>query len=97
MSRMVRENVIAQPANLRTHPSVALMLKRGRMNLYGGVYDIETGGIDALVGATRRFAGLAESPIPRRRQPRAFGLGSVAGYALRAQCPPLQVILRGAG
>lgn len=64
MSRMVRENVIAQPANLRTHPSVALMLKQGRMNLYGGVYDIETGGIDALGGATRRFAGLAESPIP---------------------------------
>lgn len=75
MSRMVRENVIAQPANLRTHPSVALMLKQGRMNLYGGVYDIETGGIDALVGATRRFAGLAESPIPDEDSPELSGSG----------------------
>ena len=59
---LVRENVIAQLANLRTHPSVALALEQGRMNLHGWVYDIESGGIDALDGATRRFVPLAESP-----------------------------------
>jgi len=32
------------------------------MNLHGWVYDIETGSIDALDGATRRFVALAESP-----------------------------------
>jgi len=58
----VRENVIAQLANLRTHPSVALALEQGRMNLHGWVYDIETGNIDALDGATRRFVPLAASP-----------------------------------
>ncbi|WP_416360767.1 carbonic anhydrase [Burkholderia cepacia] len=58
----MRENVIAQLANLRTHPSVALALERGRLNLHGWVYDIETGGIDALDGTTRRFLPLAESP-----------------------------------
>ncbi len=59
---LVRENVIAQLANLRTHPSVALALEQGRRNLHGWVYDIETGSIDALDGATRRFVALAESP-----------------------------------
>jgi len=59
---MVCENVIAQLANLRTHPSVALALEQGRMNLHSWVYDIETGSIDALDGATRRFVALAESP-----------------------------------
>jgi carbonic anhydrase len=59
---LVRENVIAQLANLRTHPSVALALEQSRMNLHGWVYDIETGSIDALDGATRCFVPLAESP-----------------------------------
>jgi carbonic anhydrase len=58
----VRENVIAQLANLRTHPSVALALEQGRLNLHGWVYDIETGSIDALDGETRCFVPLAESP-----------------------------------
>nr|WP_205190761.1 carbonic anhydrase [Burkholderia sp. Ax-1735] len=59
---LVRENVIAQLANLRTHPSVALALEQGRMNLHGWVYDIEMGRIDALDGTTRRFVPLSESP-----------------------------------
>ena len=61
---LVRENVIAQLANLRTHPSVALALalEQGRMNLHGWVYDIETGRIDALDGETRRFVPLSDSP-----------------------------------
>ena len=58
----MRENVIAQLANLRTHPSVALALEQGRMNLHGWVYDIEMGRIDALDGATRQFVPLSESP-----------------------------------
>ncbi|CAJ0700612.1 carbonic anhydrase [Ralstonia holmesii] len=60
--RMVRKNVVAQLANPRTRLSVALALEQGRMNLHGWVYDIETGSIDALDGATRRFVALAESP-----------------------------------
>jgi carbonic anhydrase len=32
---MVRENVIAQLANLRTHPSVALALAQGKLTLHG--------------------------------------------------------------
>jgi carbonic anhydrase len=62
INSMVCENVIAQIANLKTHPSVALALERGRLTLHGWVYDIETGSIEALDGMTRRFVSLAEHP-----------------------------------
>lgn len=61
LSSMVRENVIAQIANIKTHPSVAVALEQGLLRLHGWVYDIETGSIDALDGATRRFVPLAEN------------------------------------
>lgn len=57
---MVHENVIAQIANLRTHPSVALAMAQGRLRLHGWVYDIETGGIDALDAQSGRFIPLFE-------------------------------------
>jgi carbonic anhydrase len=59
---MVRENVIAQLANIQTHPSVRLAQEKGLLNLHGWVYDIETGSIDALDGSSRRFLPLAEHP-----------------------------------
>jgi carbonic anhydrase len=59
---MVRENVIAQLTNIETHPSVALALEQGRLNLHGWVFDIETGSISALQGSTRRFVSLADHP-----------------------------------
>lgn len=69
---MVRENVIAQLANIKTHPSVALALEQGRLNLHGWVYDIETGAIDTLDGNTNRFVSLAARPgasaTPARRE-----------------------------
>ncbi len=71
---MVRENVIAQQANLRTHPSAALA---------------ESPTTAAVTSQNLRQVW--------RRWPGAFGHRSLPGYALRAQCPPLEVILRGAG
>lgn len=58
----VRENVITQIANLRTHPCVATALQAGQLALHGWVYDIETGAIDALQGDTRSFVSLADHP-----------------------------------
>jgi carbonic anhydrase len=57
---MVRENVIAQLENIKTHPSVRLALGESRLALHGWVYDIESGGIEALNGATNAFASLAK-------------------------------------
>lgn len=62
LNSMVRENVIAQLANLKTHPSVAVALDQGRLNLHGWVYDIETGSIVALDGERKGFVSLAEFP-----------------------------------
>lgn len=59
---MVRENVIAQLANIQTHPSVRLALEEGRITLHGWVYDIESGTILAFDGATRQFVSLADNP-----------------------------------
>ncbi|MDE2441004.1 MAG: carbonic anhydrase, partial [Betaproteobacteria bacterium] len=56
---LVRQNVIAQLANIRTHPSVALALAQHRLNLHGWVYDIENGGIDALDGTSKSFVPLS--------------------------------------
>lgn len=57
---MVHENVIAQLANIQTHPSVRLALEEGRLSLHGWVYDIETGAISAFDGASKQFLSLAE-------------------------------------
>jgi carbonic anhydrase len=62
LSSMVRENVIAQLANIQTHPSVRLAQEKGLLNLHGWVYDIETGSIDALSSDRRTFVPLAEQP-----------------------------------
>lgn len=62
LNALVHENVVAQLTNLATHPSVALALAQGRLNLHGWVYDIETGSIEALDGGTRRFVSLVEHP-----------------------------------
>lgn len=59
---LVRENVIAQLANLRTHPSVALALNQNKLRVHGWVYDIESGQIDALNGASGKFIELSEHP-----------------------------------
>lgn len=56
---MVRENVIAQLANIRTHPSVSLAITQGKLKLHGWVYDIGSGGILELDETSRKFSPLA--------------------------------------
>lgn len=74
LSSMVRENVLAQLANIQTHPSVRLALEQGQLNLHGWVYDIETGSVDALSGTTHRFVPLQQFPyinaVQTRRTPK---------------------------
>ncbi|MGE8098370.1 carbonic anhydrase [Pseudomonas fluorescens] len=62
LTSLVKENVIAQLANLQTHPSVRLAQEQGALNLHGWVYDIESGGIDALDGVSRQFVSIADFP-----------------------------------
>jgi carbonic anhydrase len=79
---MVRENVLAQLANLRTHPSVARALEQGGLALHGWVYDIPSGTVQAWDGAQRRFVSLAEHPDavaePARRSQAAVPAAAAA-------------------
>ncbi|MER6910125.1 carbonic anhydrase [Streptomyces sp. NPDC000594] len=45
---LVRENVLAQLANLATHPSVARALAGGTVTLHGWVYSIPDGTVEVL-------------------------------------------------
>ncbi|MDW3687815.1 carbonic anhydrase [Cupriavidus sp. CV2] len=62
LEALVRQNVVAQLANIQTHPSVALALAQHRVDLHGWVYDIGHGSIAALDGSTKEFVSLAEHP-----------------------------------
>lgn len=59
------ENVIAQIAHLRTHPSVAAAIARGEMSLHGWFVDIGAGQVLGLDGQTGQFVPLREDrPLP---------------------------------
>jgi carbonic anhydrase len=59
------ENVIAQIANLRTHPSVAAAIAKGEMALHGWFVDIAAGQVLGLDGETGQFVPMREdSPLP---------------------------------
>lgn len=51
----VKENVLVQLENLRTHPSVAAGLAMGKLTLHGWVYQIETGSVFAYDPEQRQF------------------------------------------
>ncbi len=55
-----QENVRAQLDNLRTHPSVALHLRKGKVELHGWVYSISTGDVWVYDFDTEQFMPLAE-------------------------------------
>ncbi len=67
------ENVVAQLAHLRTHPSVAAGIARGDISLHGWFFDIGPGQILALDGASGRFEPVTEGrslPIAHKAEPR---------------------------
>ncbi|MDC8758170.1 carbonic anhydrase [Janthinobacterium fluminis] len=71
LAALARDNVVAQLANIKTHPSVALALEQGRLDLHGWLYDIGSGAVDALDGATMRFRPLGDFPLARATRSKA--------------------------
>ncbi|WP_085588245.1 carbonic anhydrase [Pseudomonas sp. B14(2017)] len=71
LASLVKENVIAQLANLQTHPSVRIAQEQGKLNLHGWVYDIASGGIDALDNTSGQFVSIVDYPatcaVPARQ------------------------------
>ncbi len=64
LDALVRENVLAQLAHLKTHPAVAVRLARGAVQLHGWVYDIETAEIRAYDAERGAFLPLDDEPMP---------------------------------
>ena len=59
------ENVVAQLAHLRTHPSVAAGVARGEISLHGWFVDIHAGQVLALDSESGQFVPLREGgPLP---------------------------------
>lgn len=70
ISIATQENVLAQLENLRTHPSVAARLAKGKLALHGWVYKIVTGEVfayDPEEGQFRPLAEVGNVPMPERR------------------------------
>lgn len=58
LSALVRGNVKAQLANIKTHPAVARALDQGKVSLHGWAFDIQSGHMDVLDEATGHFREL---------------------------------------
>lgn len=75
MTTAIEENVLVQLENLRTHPSVAAGLARGKVKLHAWVYKIETGQVFAYDPERGQFVPVAEAhpgpvPTPARLAPK---------------------------
>jgi carbonic anhydrase len=59
-----QENVRSQLDNLRTHPSVALQLRKGNVEIHGWVYSISTGDVWVYDFDSESFVLLTDSFVP---------------------------------
>jgi len=60
MKMLLEQNVILQLQHLRTHPTVAVRLAKGDLELHGWVYDIKTGDVQAYNESTNDFETVAD-------------------------------------
>jgi carbonic anhydrase len=74
MSMLLEQNVMLQLQHLKTHPTVALRLARGDIQLHGWVYDIKSGGVTAYDEASGEFL-----PVDKRYAPEMARLASEKG------------------
>jgi carbonic anhydrase len=59
VAALVKDNVLAQLANLKTHPSVAKALVQHMVTLHGWAYDIGSGSAEMLDTESGQFTALA--------------------------------------
>jgi carbonic anhydrase len=69
LQALVEQNVRTQLANLGTHPAVAGRVAVGKLALHGWVYDIETGDVSIMDGATGALLPLEEVAAARDAAP----------------------------
>jgi carbonic anhydrase len=64
LTATVKENVLVQLENLRTHPAVASALQRGDLHLHGWVYEIETGRVYGYHPESGQFKAVTTQQAP---------------------------------
>jgi carbonic anhydrase len=64
----VQKNVLIQIEHLRSHPTVQERLAKGNLEIYGWVFDIESGDVLGYDSATERFESLSERADPELAQ-----------------------------
>ena len=65
-----QENVRSQLDHLRTHPSVALHLREGKVDLHGWVYSISIGDVWVYDFESERFTSLLDKNSHRLKAAR---------------------------
>ncbi|NOX94212.1 MAG: carbonic anhydrase [Alphaproteobacteria bacterium] len=60
MRLLLEQNVFLQIQHLKTHPSVAVRLAKGDLQIHGWVYDIKSGGVSAYDEKSDTFVPVAE-------------------------------------
>lgn len=60
MALLLQQNVVLQLQHLRTHPTVAMRLAKGDLQLHGWVYDIKTGDVSAYDEKADQFSPVSE-------------------------------------
>jgi len=60
MMMLLQQNVVLQLQHLRTHPTVALRIAKGDLELHGWVYDIASGEVHAYEEANNQFIPVSE-------------------------------------
>ncbi|TKB34140.1 MAG: carbonic anhydrase [Nitrospira sp.] len=63
--KTTQENVRSQLDHLRTHPSVALLLRQKKVDLHGWVYSISTGDVWVYDFDSEQFTSLLDDAAPR--------------------------------
>ena len=63
--KTTQENVRYQLDHLRTHPSVALLLRKKKVDLHGWVYSISTGDVWVYDFELEQFTSLLDETYPR--------------------------------
>jgi carbonic anhydrase len=63
--KTTQENVRSQLDHLRTHPSVALLLRKKQVHLHGWVYSISTGDVWVYDFELEQFTSLLDETYPR--------------------------------
>jgi carbonic anhydrase len=68
--KTTQENVRSQLDHLRTHPSVAVLLRQKKVDLHGWVYSISTGDVWVYDFVSERFISLLDNASPRLKATR---------------------------